>query len=473
MTPHELTTLTAADLHAGYAAGDFTPTEATSAALEAAAFGGAHLNAVASLHADEALAFADASTARWRQGAPLSDLDGVPVSIKDSFPMVGHQRWHGSALADGLPPSTHNGAPVRRLHEAGAVPFVKTSMPDFGLIGSGISSQFGIIRNPWDPACNPAGSSSGAAALLAIGAGPLAMGTDTGGSVRVPAAMCGVVGLKPTQGRVAYDPPKIIGVAGPMARTVADTATLLRAVGRPDPSDHLSLPGVFDGDGSPIDDLSGLTVGVFTAIPGPVPVDPEILAAVDRQAEILAAAGATVTRVDSPMATEVEWAAMTAVLMTRGLPELLRMPPEAWDVIPPGLRAGMLAFRDLSAVEHVRNEKALEAARAVIAGRLQAFDYTLAPATAIVSYAAELEAPVVDGHAVNHMAFSSPFNLTHLPAGSVPVAMSTSGMPISVQVGGQRFDDAGVLAVMALLERERGFAPAYPYALGATAGARP
>ncbi|WP_430867261.1 amidase [Demequina aurantiaca] len=465
MNPLDLTRLTADQLRTGYASGDFTPVDATHAALAAAELGQSAYNAVASIKQDEALEFAAASAARWAANAPLSDLDGVPVSVKDSFPLVGHKRWHGSSLADNLPPSVHNGAPVRRLLEAGAVPFVKTTMPDFGLLGSGISSQFGIIRNPWDPACNPAGSSSGAGALLAIGAGPLAIGTDTGGSVRMPAAMCGVVGLKPTQGLVAYDPPKLIGVAGPMARTVADTAALLRVVGQPDLSDHLCLPGGFSGDGAPVTSLAGVSVGVFTTMPGPVPVDPEILAVVDRQAAILESLGATVTRVAEPISDVDDWAIMSEVLMTRGLPELLRVPEDQWENIPAGLRESLLENRDTTAMEHITNEKKLEASRAGIAGRLQAFDYVLSPASPVVSYAAELEQPVVDGHAVNHMAFTAAFNLTHLPAGTVPVAMSASGMPISVQVSGHRFNDAGVLSVMAALESTRGFDLQYPFAL--------
>jgi Asp-tRNA(Asn)/Glu-tRNA(Gln) amidotransferase A subunit family amidase len=352
---------------------------------------------------------------------------------------------------------------VRRLREAGATLFAKTSMPDFGLIGAGVSSQFGIIRNPWNQALNPGGSSSGSGALVALGAGPLSIGTDMGGSVRVPAALCGLVGLKPTQGRIAYDPPKLIGSAGPMARTVKDAAALLRAIGTSDPSDHLSLPGAFDGDAVAPASLAGVTIGLLLATDVPGGVDTEVAEALLAQAAILSAHGATIVPIEEPLTSAADREIFMTVLSTRGLPELLAVPEEMWPLLPPQLLEQLLSRTEITAVQHVTNEKKLDGVRAKIAAVLDAFDYVLSPVTPVVSFPAENVTPMRNDYSLDHMVFTSPYNLTSLPAGTVPVAMSTSGMPIGVQIGGRRFDDAGVLGVLALLEAERSFDLAFPF----------
>lgn len=469
-TTAALAAVTATDLVAGYRDGSISPVDATQSAIDIAASAGVELNAVAVMNAEQALEAAAESAARWAAGTPLSGLDGVPVSVKDSFPMVGLPRWHGSKLNDAAPASVHDGAPVRRLREAGATLFAKTSMPDFGLIGAGVSSQFGIIRNPWDPALNPGGSSSGSGALVALGAGPLSIGTDMGGSVRLPAALCGLAGLKPTQGRIAYDPPKLIGSAGPMARTVADAAALLRVIGKPDPADHLSLPGGFDGDGGAVESLEGVTVGLLLATDVPGGVDEEVAAAVHAQAAVLAARGATIVPIDEALTTAEDRESFMTVLSTRGLPELLAVPEEMWPLLPPQLLEQLLSRTEITAVQHVINEKRLDGVRAKIAAVLNTYDYVLSPVTPVVSFPAENVTPVRNDYSLDHMVFTSPYNLTSLPAGTVPVAMSASGMPIGVQVGGRRFDDAGVLGILALLERERGFDLAFPMPAATTTG---
>lgn len=463
-TTTALTGATAVDLATWYRDGSVSPVEATQAAIDIAASVGAALNAVAVMNAEQALEDAAASAARWAAGTPLSELDGVPVSVKDSFPMRGLPRWHGSKLNDAAPASIHDGAPVRGLREAGATLFAKTSMPDFGLIGAGVSSQFGIIRNPWNRDLNPGGSSSGSGALVALGAGPLSIGTDMGGSVRLPAALCGLAGLKPTQGRIGYDPPKLIGSAGPMARTIADAAALLRVIGRPDLTDHLSLPGVFEWDGGVPASLEGTTVGVLLATDVPGGVDAEVAEAVLAQAVVLAAHGATIVRIDEPLTTAADRESFMTVLSTRGLPELLAVPEELWPLLPPQLLEQLLSRTEITAVEHVKNEKKLDAVRAKIAAVLNAYDYVLSPVTPVVSFPAEYVTPMRNDYSLDHMVFTSPYNLTSLPAGTVPVAMSASGMPIGIQVGGRRFDDAGVLGVLALLEQQRSFDLAFPFA---------
>lgn len=450
-------------LNTWYRDGLATPVQAAEAAIAAAERAGRELNAIAVMNTEQALDAAAESAGRWAAGVPLGPLDGIPVSVKDSFPMTGLKRWHGSRLSDALPPSARDGAPVKRLRESGSVLFAKTSMPDFGLIGSGISSQFGIIRNPWNPALSPGGSSSGAGALLALGGGPVSLGTDMAGSVRQPAALCGLVGMKPTQGRIAYDPPKLIGSAGPMARSVADVAALLNVVGQPDDSDHLSLPGRFAWDGAVPARLDGVVVGMLLTLGGGLDVDAEIVAAVEAQAEVLASYGASIVRIEDALAAPDERAVFGTVLATRALPELLSAPESTWELLPELLLDELIGKRELSAVQHVTNERALEALRAKCAAVLNRFDYVLSPVSPVLSFPAEHLQPMGGPYALDHMSFTFPYNLTSLPAGTVPVAMSASGLPIGVQVGGRRFDDAGVLSLLSLLEQERAFVLSYPF----------
>lgn len=446
---------TAQDLTDGYASGALSPVTVAEQTLAAARLAGERYRAVSAVDPQVALAAAEASAARWAAGDPIGPLDGVPVSVKDSFPVVGLKRWHGSAIHDHLPPSTYDGAPVRRLREAGAVVFAKTTMPDFGLLAAGLSSQFGTITNPWDPAISPGGSSSGAGALLAAGVGPMAVGTDMGGSVRTPAAQCGVVALKTTQGRVAYDPPKLVGTAGPMGATVQDVARLLEVIGAPDPADHLSLPGRFVWDRTAVPDLAGLRVGVTLTSPERMlAVDPQVAAAVEESARLLERLGATLVPFE-PVCTYDDYLRHGRWAYTKGMPELLAAPEAAWAAIPSALRAGIVACKDTTLLEWFALDKAMEQTRARWSAAFHTVDLVLSPVIPVESFPAHAPGPVADGTPLDHLMFTIPYNLTGLPAGTVPVALSTAGHPIGVQVGGHRFDDGLVLNVLRLLEENR------------------
>ena len=226
----------AAELAAGYASQDLDPVSVTEAALEAARAAQAPTTTPSRPLTNAAWGQRRRAGQRFAAGTERGPLDGVPVTVKDSYRCEGLPRWHGSAVHDGLPPSQVDSAPVQRLREAGAIVIAKTTMPDFGMLASGISSQFGIITNPWDTSLTPGGSSAGAGVTLAAGVTPLAMGTDIAGSVRLPAAHCGVAAIKPTQGLIAYAPASMARSAGPMARSASDLEAMLEAVGRPDPS---------------------------------------------------------------------------------------------------------------------------------------------------------------------------------------------------------------------------------------------
>jgi aspartyl-tRNA(Asn)/glutamyl-tRNA(Gln) amidotransferase subunit A len=456
--------LSAAELIDRYGAGELTPVEVVEATLEAAVDVSERLNAISYIDGDGAQLAAQASAERWQAGHQLGSLDGVPVTLKDSFHMTGLPRWHGSACHQ-TTVSQHDAAPVRRLREAGAVPVAKTTMPDFAMLMSGLSSLHGVIRNPWDPQTSPGGSSSGAGACLAAGVAPLALGTDMVGSVRVPAALCGTVALCPTRGRIAYDPPATYRSAGPMARTVADLTTLLETVGREDRADHFALPGRFEAPPAADDEnLRGIRVGLITELGYGSAATTETLDAVARQASLLARLGAEVEPVEPLPVDAEDYEAIFTLMTHKGLRELHSVAPSRRGLLQPQIAAMLEPVYALTALRHGQIMSRLDQAAARVSAALSGYDYILSPTIPVPSFpATEVSCDPALG-AMSMMAFVCWFNQIGAPAGSVPVVDRDHGRPpLSVQVAGRRFDDAGVLRVMAVLEAHRGFAVDYPF----------
>ena len=233
--------LSATDLIAGYRAKQFSPSEVLEEVLDHVAAWEPHIKALYLFDPDGARATAKASTDRWQKGEPVGTLDGVPVTIKDNIATKGQPIPLGAASVKQVP-APKDAPPAARLREAGAIIFSKTTMPDYGMLSSGLSSFHPLTRNPWDLSKNPGGSSSGAGAAGAAGYGPLHLGTDIGGSVRLPASWCGLVALKPSLGRVPIDPPYVGRVAGPITRIVDDAALMMCVLSKPDRRDGMSLP---------------------------------------------------------------------------------------------------------------------------------------------------------------------------------------------------------------------------------------
>src|SRR5579863_3865064 len=233
--------LSAIDLIAGFRARQFTPTEVLDDLLANVAVWEPHIKALYAFDPEGARRTAEASTERWQKGEPIGALDGVPVTVKDNIATKGTPVPLGAATTK-LVPAEADSPPPARLREAGAIIFSKTTMPDFGMLSSGLSSFHPLTRNPWDLRMNPGGSSAGAGAACAAGYGPLHLGTDIGGSVRLPACWCGLVALKPSLGRVPVDPPYVGRVVGPMTRTVDDAALMMSVMAKPDRRDGMSLP---------------------------------------------------------------------------------------------------------------------------------------------------------------------------------------------------------------------------------------
>src|SRR5665213_1285124 len=297
--------LSAVDLIAGFRASQFSPSEVLEDVLAHVAVWEPHIKALYAFDPDGARAAAKASTERWQKGTSMGPLDGVPATIKDNIATKGVPVPLGAASVKQVP-APADAPPAARLREAGAVIFSKTTMPDYGMLSSGLSSFHPLTRNPWNLAKNPGGSSSGAGAAGAAGYGPLHLGTDIGGSVRLPACWCGLVALKPSLGRIPIDPPYVGRVAGPMTRTVDDAALMMSVLSKPDRRDGMSLPPRNDviwktHDKSP----RKLRLGLMLDLGVGQALEQDVHDVAVKAAKAFESAGAVVTEVESVLTREM------------------------------------------------------------------------------------------------------------------------------------------------------------------------
>jgi aspartyl-tRNA(Asn)/glutamyl-tRNA(Gln) amidotransferase subunit A len=447
--------LTAVELTVNYRSGELSPVEATESVLERIDAWEPTLNALYILDADAARKAARASQERWRRGEPLGPLDGVPMTVKENIATRGHPIPLGSAATDPVPALEDALAPAL-LREGGTVLLGKTTMPEYGMLTSGVSSLHGVTRNPWDPGRTPGGSSAGAGAGAAAGYAPLHLGTDIGGSIRVPAAWCGVVGFKPSFGRIPVAPAYPGRTHGPLTRTVADAALFTSAVCVPDARDHLGLPPAAIDWQDLEREVAGLRIGLLTEAGTGMPVEPETAAAVSAAAAAFEAAGARVDEVAGPLLTRAMLDGLDRFWRARFWPEISAMPEDR--------RARMLDFivRWAAGADGLTGTEVLEAygqtdAMAVAAVQLvQRHDYVLSPVMPIAAFPADQASPDEDPeHPFEHITFTVPFNMSGQPAISVNCGWTSDGLPIGLQIVGHRFDDLGVLRVAAAYERLR------------------
>src|SRR5882672_10760990 len=296
--------LSAVDLIAGYRAGQFSPTEVLEDVLAHIAIWEPHIKALYAFDPDRARATAKASTERWQKGEPAGPLDGVPATIKENIATKGVPVPLGAATTK-LVPAAADAPPAARLREAGAVMFSKTTMPDYGMLSSGLSSFLPLTRNPWDLSKNPGGSSAGAGAAGAAGYGPLHLGTDIGGSVRLPACWCGLVALKPSLGRIPIDPPYVGRVAGPMTRTVDDAALMMGVLSKADRRDGMSLPPDSINWKTLEKPLSKLRIGLMLDLGVGQALEQDVREVAVKAAKAFESAGAVVTEIDGILTREM------------------------------------------------------------------------------------------------------------------------------------------------------------------------
>jgi Asp-tRNA(Asn)/Glu-tRNA(Gln) amidotransferase A subunit family amidase len=451
----------AADLLAAYRNRSLSPVEVTRAVLDRIAAWDGVLCAMYAVDEATSMRAALDSERRWASGENVRALEGVPVTIKDNIATKNVPVPLGCA-ATALVPATEDAPPAARLREAGAVFLGKTSMPDYGMLSSGLSSFHRLARNPWDMTKNPGGSSAGAAAAAAAGFGPLHIGTDIGGSVRLPAGWCGIFALKPSLGRVPIDPPYIGRVAGPMTRTVADSALLMRVLSAADWRDYMSLPP----QDLPWMDLSGpmrgLRIGLMMQAGAGLPVAPETAHAVAAAAGMFAAAGAVVEPVP-PFLTEDRLQGLDLFWRMRLWADIGKMPPDRQAKILPFIRAWAAGAAGASGEAVYSGFNRIMEIRAAGNLAMRHFDFLLSPTAPIAAFAAELPCPTDDpARPFDHIAFTVPFNMTEQPAASINCGFTTAGLPIGLQIVGRRFDDIGVLRLAAAFEALRGPQPKWP-----------
>lgn len=447
--------LSAAELASAYRRRDLSPVEATRVSLAQIEAHDPAVNAFCLVDARSALAQARDSEARWASGQPLSPLDGVPAGVKDIFLTDGWPTRRGSKLIEADGPWTEDAPAVAALRRAGVVMVGKTTTPELAWKAVTDSPLAGITRNPWDPALTAGGSSGGSSAALALGMVALALGTDGGGSIRIPASFCGHPGLKPTHGRVPLWPVSPFGPlahAGPMARTVGDVALLLDALSVYDPRDPTGPPSVSPVAGDLEASLQGLRVAFSTDL-GWARVDPEVASVVGSAAAIFEDLGATVEERDPGFDDPLE--AFVALWDAGVASALAHVGPDRHHLLDPGLRRAVEHGNSLSAVAYLA-AVAERGQVGVCMGRFHTdYDLLVTPAVAVAPFAAGQDVPPgwPDARWPTWASLSYPFNLTQQPAASVPCGFTAAGLPVGMQIVGRRHADALVLRAAAAYER--------------------
>ena len=456
----QLTQCTATQLLTLYRSGAASPVQATEAVLARIAQLNPRLNAFCWVDEEAALQSARDSEARWQahrnNGADVLPLDGVPVSIKDLILTRGWPTLRGSQTVNPDQPWEVDAPVTARLREAGAVLLGKTTTPEFGCKGETNSLLTGISRNPWNLDHTPGGSSGGASAAVTAGLGPLAVGTDGAGSVRIPAAFCGNVGFKPSFGRVPAYPLSPFGSVahlGPHAMTVEDVALMMNSISRPDARDWTSLP--FDGtDYSELLDFGvrGLRVAYSPTLGYAHHVHPEIAAATAQAAQHLHHLGAFVEQVDPGIDDPLD---ITTGLWFAGAYQVWQtLTPAQQALTDPDFaaEAALGAKLDANALHQLNQRRGLLGSH--LRQFMQRFDLILTPSTAIPAFKARPagHSPMTSEAMLGWTPFSYPFNLSQQPAISLPCGLTTEGLPMGVQLVGPMFGDALVLQAAQALQ---------------------
>jgi len=456
--------LTATALLQHYRAKTLSPVEVTRAVLARMRQLEPSLNAFLLIDEEAALKAARASQTRWMKGAPVGLVDGVPTSVKDVMIARGWPTLRGSKSVSRDQPWDEDAPMVARLREAGAVLLGKTTTPEFGWKAIGDSPLTGITRNPWNRQHTPGGSSAGAAVAAATGMGPLHLGSDGGGSIRIPSSFTGVFGIKPTYGLVASSPPSpfaVVSHTGPMTRTVDDAALMLTQIAAWDARDPYALP-VPSRDYRP-----GLDAGVkglrcaFSPTLGYAKVDPEVQRLVETAVRALQGLGAHVEAADPGFACprDAFW-----TLWTAGCAKIVTAMNAAQRAqLDPGFVAAAERGARLSAVDLLT----AEAERAELMQKSNAFlaryDVLFTPTVAVpaLPVGQDLNDPKSEEIWIDWTPFSYPFNMSRQPAANIPCGFTKSGLPVGLQAVAALDRDALVLRVA------RAYETAHPFAMPA------
>ncbi|SMY12477.1 amidase [Brevibacterium jeotgali] len=457
--PHDTPAdLSVAAMTERFRAGDLTPVEVLDAVRARVEACEPTLNALWWSDLDRqgrAQAAARASAERWQAGEALGPLDGVPVTVKENIAVEGVPMPGGHAAGD--PPTATADAPITaRLREGGAVLVGATVMPDWGMLSSGVSSRHGITRSPLDPSLTTGGSSSGAGAAAAAGYGPVHIGSDIGGSIRLPGTWLGLATLKPSFGRVPLDAPYLGRCAGPLARRTEDVLAAMQVIGRSDPRDFSALPAYTGDYTRPLSDggadVRGLRIGVHTDAGCGEGTDPHVASVVRATADALSDAGAEVVEI-APFMDEGLLADVDRFWRVRSWADFSALDLEDQRRILPHVARWCMAGADVPAVELMRCYHSIQRMRATTVAATVDYDFVLSPVAPMAAFPAEQPMPYTDPSLpMQHIGFTVPYNMSEQPASSVHAGFTPDGRTVAVQVAGRRFDDAGVLALSERIE---------------------
>jgi aspartyl-tRNA(Asn)/glutamyl-tRNA(Gln) amidotransferase subunit A len=448
-----LHTLAATELVDRYRRRLLSPVDVAAAVLERIRETGA-INAFASVNETTLLEDAHASEARWKRNAPLGPVDGIPISVKDLLDVRGFPTRKGSRTTPDAPAAKDCPA-AERLRESGALLLGKTTTSEFGLKGLGDNPLNGTTRNPWDLSRSPGGSSAGAVAAVAAGIGPIAIGTDGGGSIRVPAAWTGVVGFKPTFGRIPTSPSTVAGtppVVGPVARNIADIALVMSVLSAPDSRDPVRLPpGPLDHQRTLDYPLADVAIGAVS-LDAMMVVDPDVAQAFARALEIFRQLGAEVDLLRPLPASD---SALRTFFQARAAHTIRNLSEVQRGLLDPTILEAARAGEKLSALDFLAAEEERTRLAGDIALIQNHHDLILTPTVAA-------PAPPADGSVDPHWPSSAPrspfaglFSLTRQPAVSIPMGLSSRGLPLGLQIAGRPFDGALVLRAARSFELRR------------------
>ncbi|WP_296015516.1 amidase [uncultured Agrobacterium sp.] len=404
---------------------------------------------------------AAASTQRWLRGETLGPLDGLPVSLKELIATKGQPVPLGTRAVE-LVPAMEDAPVAARCREDGAILYAKTTCPDYGMLSSGLSSFHKLSRNPWDPTQNPGGSSAGAASAGAAGYGTLHVGTDIGGSVRLPAGWTGLFGFKPSQGRIPVDPFYTGRCAGPMTRTVTDAAYAMSTLSRPDWRDGTSLPpNTIDWLDLEID-VRGLKIGLMLDAGCGLPLDDEVRDAVTSAARLFEAAGAIIVPVE-PVLTRDMLDGLDDFWRARFWGDMVALSDERRATILPYILDWASKGAEVSGSRAVFGFNQTMEMRKSCGRLMRKVDAVISPTNPIVSYPADWASPTNDPQLpFEHIAFTVPWNMSEQPASSINCGFSKSGMPIGLQIVGPRYEDLFVLKLSKAFEDWSGGVKQWP-----------
>ncbi|MCF1463137.1 amidase [Agrobacterium vitis] len=410
---------------------------------------------------ESARAQARASTDRWQRGAALGPLDGIPVSLKELIATRGQPVPLGTAAVD-LVPAAADAPIAARMREDGAVIFAKTTCPDYGMLSSGLSSFHPLSRNPWDLSQNPGGSSAGAAAAGAAGFGPLHIGTDIGGSVRLPAGWTGLFGFKPSHGRIPVDPYYVGRCAGPMTRCVDDAAYSMMTLARPDWRDGTSLPPEEINWLDEAIDISGMKIGLMLDAGCGLAAEEEVREAIIAAAKRFEAAGAEVFEV-GPVMNRAMLDGLDVFWRAKFWGDIAALSTEKRQMILPYIYEWAEGGANVSGVDAVKGFGQTIEMRKTCGALFTRVDAVLSPVNPVVSYPTEWASPTNDPQKpFEHIGFTVPWNMSEQPAASINCGFSNSGMPIGLQIVGPRFGDLTVLKLSKLFESWTGRISTWP-----------